>query len=113
MKRMPKTVFYIYVLFFIAISCKTSAPLPDNSSEKTKVQESFTQQIPDTDVSFEMISIPEGDFMMGSPESQQGRDTDEGPMKKVELDGFYMGKYDEELPIGFRATTIQEKTQWL
>ena len=36
------------------------------------------------------------------------------PMKEGEqcLGFFYMGKYDEELPEGFRQTTIEEKTRW-
>jgi formylglycine-generating enzyme required for sulfatase activity len=31
---------------------------------------------------------------MGSPSGEQGRDDDEGPVHRVELDGFWMGKYE-------------------
>jgi formylglycine-generating enzyme required for sulfatase activity len=60
---------------------------------------SYQQTIPNTSVSFEMIAIPAGNFELGSPEKQVGRQADEGPQKKVQVDAFWMGKtevtYDE------------------
>lgn len=40
----------------------------------------------------EMILIPEGEYLMGSPD-ESGKD-DEHPQKKVYLDAFYMYKYE-------------------
>lgn len=49
----------------------------------------------------EMVFIKGGTFMMGSPESEQGREHDER-QHKVTLDDFYMGKH--EVTVGeFRA----------
>src|SRR5271166_4834933 len=31
----------------------------------------------------EMVTVPAGEFMMGSPESERGRDPNEGPQHKV------------------------------
>jgi len=42
----------------------------------------------------EFVRIPGGCFQMGSPESEEGRYSDEGPVHEVCLDGFYMGKYE-------------------
>jgi len=42
-------------------------------------------------VTLEMVYIPEGSFLMGSPETR--RYNDENPQHKVMLEGFYMGKY--------------------
>ena len=39
------------------------------------------------------IWIPEGEFIMGSPDSEEDRWTDEGPQHRVSLDGFWMSKY--------------------
>ena len=39
------------------------------------------------------IWIPEGEFMMGSPDSEKERYSDEGPKHRVCVDGFWMGKY--------------------
>jgi formylglycine-generating enzyme required for sulfatase activity len=43
----------------------------------------------------EMVSIPAGEFVMGSPITEDGRDHQEGPLHKVKIDyGFLVGKYD-------------------
>ncbi|MHC4534447.1 MAG: SUMF1/EgtB/PvdO family nonheme iron enzyme, partial [Planctomycetota bacterium] len=43
----------------------------------------------------EMVLIPPGTFMMGSPSDEQDRDPNEGPQHQVTLTkGFYMGKYE-------------------
>ena len=84
----------ITFLIFSLKSCKSGqavVAVPDNKPHTVEV---FTENIPVTDVSFEMVLIPEGEFKMGSPESQANRKADEGPVKNVELDAFYMGKYE-------------------
>ena len=48
--------------------------------------------IPGSDVTFEMVPIPGGEFVMGSPEGEPGRDPDEGPQHKVRIDPFWMAK---------------------
>jgi formylglycine-generating enzyme required for sulfatase activity len=40
----------------------------------------------------EFVWIPGGCFHMGSPEIETGRDSDEGPMHEVCVEGFWMGK---------------------
>jgi formylglycine-generating enzyme required for sulfatase activity len=40
-----------------------------------------------------MVWIEPGTFMMGSPETEVGRDADYETQREVTLDGFYMGKY--------------------
>ena len=41
----------------------------------------------------ELVYIPAGTFTMGSPEGEEGRDSDEGPQHQVTLSqGFYLGK---------------------
>jgi formylglycine-generating enzyme required for sulfatase activity/tRNA A-37 threonylcarbamoyl transferase component Bud32 len=42
----------------------------------------------------EFVWVPGGTFMMGSPEDEELRDVDEGPVHEVELDGFWLGKYE-------------------
>ncbi|WP_236262863.1 formylglycine-generating enzyme family protein [Aggregatimonas sangjinii] len=55
---------------------------------------SFSEQIPETEVQFDMLLVPKGNFVMGSPENEIGRNPDEGPQKEVVVDSFYMGKYE-------------------
>ena len=44
-------------------------------------------------VKLELVAIPGGSFLMGSPESENGRSKDEGPQHRVTLPPFYIGKY--------------------
>ncbi len=54
--------------------------------------ENFTEKIPGTTVSFEMVVIPGGKFEIGSPESEPFKKPDEGPKKMIEISRFWMGK---------------------
>jgi eukaryotic-like serine/threonine-protein kinase len=44
-------------------------------------------------VTLEMFYIPAGTFLMGSPDTEKGRDADEGPQHSVTVASFWMGKY--------------------
>lgn len=72
--------------------------------------ENFTEYIPNTPVSFEMIAIPGGTFKMGSPADEQLRQDNEGPVREVTVDAFFMGKvevsWDEYLAF-FNATASE------
>lgn len=90
--------FYNFLIFcFLLISfpsCKSGQSATADQGKKVSVSENFTEKIPATDITFDMVLIPEGKFMMGSPGDQVNRKADEGPMKPVEVDAFYMGKYE-------------------
>ncbi|MFH1491496.1 MAG: SUMF1/EgtB/PvdO family nonheme iron enzyme [Pseudomonadota bacterium] len=42
---------------------------------------------------YELVRIPGGLFMMGSSKSEEGRYDDEGPVHRVKVQDFFMGKY--------------------
>lgn len=52
----------------------------------------YKQKVESTDISFEMIPVPGGEFVMGSPESESGRSADEGPQFTVKVAPFWVGK---------------------
>lgn len=54
----------------------------------------YTATIPGTDIKYSMVPIPGGKFKMGSPDDEEGRSTDEGPQFEVEIQPFWMGKYE-------------------
>ena len=56
--------------------------------------EAYKTTIPNTDVSFEMVPIPGGEFTMGTPATEPGHSKDEEPQHKVKIDPFWMGKYE-------------------
>jgi formylglycine-generating enzyme len=76
--------------------------------------ENFTEKIPGTNVAFEMVAVPAGSFNMGSPDNEPLRKPDEGPVHKVTLSRYFMGKvevtWDEYLAF-FKATSSQGRTE--
>ncbi len=56
--------------------------------------ENFTEQIPGSAVSFNMIAIPGGTFTLGSPENESYRQEDEGPAVEVRLSSFFMAEVE-------------------
>lgn len=52
----------------------------------------YTETIPGTEVTFEMMPIPGGEFTMGSPEDEADRAEDEGPQVRVQVQPFWIGK---------------------
>ncbi|MBH8564896.1 SUMF1/EgtB/PvdO family nonheme iron enzyme [Nostoc sp. CENA67] len=44
-------------------------------------------------VTLEMVKIPAGTFIMGSPQAEKERGSDEGPQHQVKVPEFFMGKY--------------------
>ena len=50
----------------------------------------YVETIPGTKVSFEMVAIPGGTFVMGSPPGEPGRADDEGPAHQVRIAPFWM-----------------------
>ncbi len=54
----------------------------------------FRDQYADESVSPELVVIPSGRFLMGSPEDEEGRDDDEGPRREVTIERpFALGRY--------------------
>ena len=51
-------------------------------------------RIPGTDVSFELVFVPDGVFDLGSPTDEPGRDDDEGPQLSVQMSAFWMGRFE-------------------
>src|SRR5581483_6564136 len=52
----------------------------------------YTDTIPGTKVTFDMVPIPGGTFVMGSPEGEAGHQPDEAPQHKVTISPFWMEK---------------------
>ena len=54
----------------------------------------YQATIPETGVGYEMVAIPAGEFLMGSPETEANREKDEGPQRKMAVKAFWMGRYE-------------------
>jgi formylglycine-generating enzyme len=76
--------------------------------------ENFSEKIPGSNVSFDMVAIPAGEFIMGSTDKEPFHKIDEGPQRKVRLSKFWMAKTEvtwDEYMAFFRATGSQGRTE--
>lgn len=73
----------------------------------------YTERIPGTDVQFDMVAIPGGTFLMGSPESEPNRRPDEGPVRTVTVSPFWIGRTEvswDEYEAFYAATGSKGRT---
>ena len=54
----------------------------------------YKTTIPRTDVSYEMVPVPGGQFVMGTPPGEAGRKPDEGPAHAVRIEPFWMSAHE-------------------
>jgi len=66
----------------------------DAKASKAEEMKAYRDAIPGSDVTFEMLPIPAGTFVMGSPADEEDRKKDEGPQVQVQIDPFWMGKHE-------------------
>jgi formylglycine-generating enzyme len=74
----------------------TSSAAKEIFTEPATVTEfkSFSERIPKSSVSFNMIAVPGGSFKMGSPSGEPFRREDEGPVREVKLSPFFMAEIE-------------------
>jgi formylglycine-generating enzyme required for sulfatase activity len=54
----------------------------------------FVDTVPGTDVTFATVFLAGGTFQLGSPDDEAGRDDDEGPVRQVRVEGFWIGVHE-------------------
>ena len=64
----------------------------DTIKEESKQASYFTEDL-GNGVDLDMVSIPEGSFLMGSPETEKDSDDRERPQHRVTIQPFFLGKY--------------------
>lgn len=84
-----KTLVLI-MMFMVLAGCSTSTQQTMVPAGKHRPRETFK----DCADCPEMVVVPGGSFMMGSPASEQGRFEDEGPLHRVSVHSFAAGKYE-------------------
>lgn len=89
MNRLPYTLTILATCIISALLLTSPAPVGSQSELKA-----YTETIPGTEVTFDMVAIPGGTFTMGSPATEAGRREDEGPQHEVKIAPFWMGKHE-------------------
>lgn len=96
-------------------------PIANSEAKDQAGMKAYTDQIPGTDIKFDMVPIPAGKFVMGSPDSEKDRKDDEGPCHEVTIKPFWMGKcevtWEEFETFAFklderRRAKDQKLTEW-
>ena len=111
MSRRLMYVTAIATCLGIVVSIGSSA---SQDCEPKKYAETVTAETGEK-VSFEMVLIPSGSFLMGSPEGEAGRQKNEGPQHKVSLDAFYLCTTETtlELFLAYYQETVTAKKDFL
>ncbi len=86
----------------VAVITLLAVPARPSARQAAAALAKYTDTIPNTKITFDMVPIAAGTFTMGSPATEAGRNADEGPQRKVALKAFYIGakevtwnEYDE------------------
>ena len=72
---------------------KEGKPTPSWEIKRRRAQSQRFIELLSEDISLEMVAIPGGSFMMGSPEDELDRIKAEGPQHEVTVPSFFMGRY--------------------
>ena len=73
---------------------KAVPPAPVVPTKIDLPPKNFTETIPGSEVKFEMVYVPGGEFVMGSPADEVGRTDDEGPQVRVKVGAFWLEKHE-------------------
>ncbi|HEX5999211.1 MAG TPA: formylglycine-generating enzyme family protein [Hyphomicrobiaceae bacterium] len=85
---MSRSLIALIILMLLSETAGAQRPQPDDAAKaKGRV-------FRDCSACPEMVVVPAGEFMMGSPKTERGRDKNEGPQHKVSVPAFAMGKYE-------------------
>jgi formylglycine-generating enzyme required for sulfatase activity len=79
-------------LVLAATAALFRAPTPAPAEPPAAGHKAYVESVPGSSVSFDMLPIPGGTFLMGSPTSEKGRSDDEGPQHPVAIRPFWMAK---------------------
>lgn len=78
--------------FALSVLLIPATPISALSQEETGRE--YREAVTGTEVFFDMVFIPSGEFLMGSPDDEVGRKPDEGPRHKVKVDSLWVGKVE-------------------
>ncbi len=91
-------------LFLSALLIAGCATIQDRSSDVSDAADpdatdtsdfsGYSQEIPETDVTIEMVPIEGGIFLMGRSSDEEGKASHEGPQREVSVNSFWMSSHE-------------------
>ncbi len=89
----------VFTLFILTRPASTLAaehpdplPIPNSEAASEAEMKPYTELVEHANGKIDMVVIPSGKFVMGSPATEADRQEDEGPQHEVAIDAFWMGK---------------------
>ncbi|ASC69523.1 hypothetical protein XM38_004500 [Halomicronema hongdechloris C2206] len=64
-----------------------------NITERRQAEANYHSEDLGNGIKLDLVHIPGGEFLMGSPAGEKGRSDDEGPQHRVQVPEFWMGKF--------------------
>ena len=107
------------LMYVITVAtCLVVTMATDTVASQDKLPKKYTESIKTKDgkkVSFEMVLIPSGSFLMGSPVDEAGRQDYEGPQHEVRLEPFYLCTKETtiELFLAYYQETVSAKRDFI
>jgi len=95
--------YFSWGIGLVMVSCFLTGGTTLTEAESSKF-DPYEEKIPGSDISIDMVPINGGTFLMGSPFSEEGRNSDEGPQKEIKINSFWMAAYE---------TTWEQYSQFL
>jgi len=109
--RWPCHVAMLAICFSVMAAADTLASQKDPAKKYIETVKTQSGE----KLSFEMVLIPAGSFLMGSPAGQFGRSDNEGPQHQVRLEPFYLCTTETtlELFLAYYQETVSAKKDFI
>ena len=73
---------------------KDPTPIADSEAATQAEMKPYVETITGTDITFKMVPVPGGKFLMGSPAGEKGREDHEGPQVEAEIAPFWIEEHE-------------------
>ena len=73
---------------------KNPVPVADSEAKTAAEMKPYLETITGSEITFKMVPISGGKFLMGSPDDEEGREDNEAPQIEVEIAPFWMEEHE-------------------
>mgnify|MGYP002376991837 CR=1 FL=1 len=99
--------------YVVAITLATVLSFYAVANNSDTAFKKYDQLVPGSKVTFTMVPVPEGTFLMGSPASDANKEDDETPQREVKISPFWMAEKEvtfEEYLIFFADESVSRNS---
>jgi formylglycine-generating enzyme required for sulfatase activity len=88
--------FFVLMTALVPDGPTSASPVPTPSLPVVApaTHRPYRERLPGTDLDLDMVAVPAGEFLIGSPDREKGRRADEGPHRRAKVRAFWMSKVE-------------------